>query len=50
MAGLMIDIDDFKNINDAYGHNAGDQALIDTSEILKKTFRKKRPYHTLRRG
>lgn len=40
LAGLMIDIDYFKRINDMYGHSAGDQALIDTSEILKKTFRK----------
>lgn len=40
LAGLMIDIDSFKSINDKYGHSAGDQALIDTSEILKKTFRK----------
>jgi len=40
LAGLMIDIDSFKNINDMYGHNAGDQALVDTAEILRKTFRK----------
>jgi diguanylate cyclase (GGDEF)-like protein len=40
LAGLMIDIDDFKKINDLYGHNAGDQALVDTYEILRKTFRK----------
>ena len=40
LAGLMIDIDDFKKINDTHGHSAGDQALVDTAEILKKTFRK----------
>ncbi len=40
LAGLMIDLDSFKKINDVHGHDAGDQALIDTSEILKKTFRK----------
>lgn len=40
LAGLMLDLDSFKNINDRYGHNAGDEALIATSDILKKTFRK----------
>jgi diguanylate cyclase (GGDEF)-like protein len=40
LAGLMIDVDSFKHINDSYGHSAGDQALVDTSEILKATFRK----------
>ncbi len=36
---LFIDMDDLKWINDHYGHNEGDQALIDLAEILKKTFR-----------
>ncbi len=39
-AGLMIDIDSFKAINDQYGHKSGDQALKHTSEILRKSFRK----------
>ena len=40
LAGLMIDVDNFKSINDKYGHDTGDRALVDTSEILQKTFRK----------
>jgi len=36
---LFIDMDDLKGINDRYGHNEGDQALIDLANILKKTFR-----------
>jgi diguanylate cyclase (GGDEF)-like protein len=40
IAGLMIDINDFKTINDTYGHNIGDQALKHVAQILDKTFRK----------
>jgi diguanylate cyclase (GGDEF)-like protein len=36
---LFIDMDDLKWINDHYGHNEGDQALIDFARILKETFR-----------
>jgi diguanylate cyclase (GGDEF)-like protein len=36
---LFIDVDNLKWINDHYGHQAGDQALIDLAAVLKKTFR-----------
>jgi diguanylate cyclase (GGDEF)-like protein len=36
---LFIDMDNLKWINDHYGHNEGDQALINLANILKKTFR-----------
>ncbi len=40
-AGIMIDLDSFKMINDLYGHHNGDQALKHIASILKNTFRKK---------
>ncbi|WP_455755833.1 GGDEF domain-containing protein [Sulfurimonas sp.] len=36
---LILDIDDFKKINDNYGHIAGDKILIFIANILKKTLR-----------
>jgi diguanylate cyclase (GGDEF)-like protein len=38
---LMIDLDYFKNINDAYGHPTGDKMLADIGEIIKGTLRNK---------
>jgi diguanylate cyclase (GGDEF)-like protein/PAS domain S-box-containing protein len=36
---LFIDLDGMKKINDEFGHNEGDNALIQTAAILNHTFR-----------
>ncbi len=39
-AFIMLDIDDFKSINDTFGHAEGDSALIYTAEKLSSLMRK----------
>jgi diguanylate cyclase (GGDEF)-like protein/PAS domain S-box-containing protein len=39
LALLMMDIDEFKNVNDTYGHEAGDMALQQVAAALKSSLR-----------
>lgn len=39
LALLVIDLDHFKNINDRFGHEAGDEALVFFSALLEKRLR-----------
>jgi two-component system cell cycle response regulator len=39
MALGMIDLDNFKSVNDTYGHLAGDEVLMRVAEVLARTLR-----------
>jgi len=36
---LFADYDNLKQVNDTWGHQKGDQVLIDTADVFRKTFR-----------
>src|SRR5947199_2206235 len=39
VAVLMLDIDDFKRVNDVYGHGSGDQVLTELADLLRSAVR-----------
>ena len=39
IAVLMLDIDDFKRVNDVHGHGTGDQVLVSLADVLRGSVR-----------
>ena len=39
VALVMLDMDDFKKVNDVYGHGVGDQLLLQVADVLRATVR-----------
>lgn len=46
----IVDVDKFKQINDTYGHTAGDRALISISQILRESLDNPRKDRVVRFG
>lgn len=46
MSVAMLDIDNFKKLNDSFGHDVGDQALVHLAQVVRETLR---PQDTLAR-
>ncbi len=38
MTMITLDLDNFKQVNDMYGHKEGDRALVETARLLKECF------------
>lgn len=36
---MVVDLDNLKTINDRYGHDAGDQAIVTSAQVIKSTLR-----------
>lgn len=36
---IILDVDNFKDVNDRFGHNVGDQALVSIADTLRGNFR-----------